>query len=104
TDRAEQANLFARGRLVLRLHPNVTDGLEVSLPLDEPEEARRSLGRLAANSDWPAWKRLWGLKLAKGRSSLVVSGDSSWSVIEAKRVPLIELRSVTQPEQTLEDG
>jgi CRISPR-associated endonuclease/helicase Cas3 len=104
TDRAEQANLFARARPVLRLHPTATDGLQVSLPLDEPEEARDSLGRLAANGDWPAWKRLWALKLAKGRSSLVVSGDPSWTVIEAKRVPLAELRSVVQPEETLEDG
>lgn len=103
-DRAEQANLFARARPVLRLHQTATDGLELSLPLDEPEEARNSLGRLAANGDWPAWKRLWALKLAKGRGSLVVSGDPSWTVIEAKRVPLTELRSVVQPEETLEDG
>lgn len=104
TDRAEQANLFARARPVLRLHPTVADGLEVSLPLDEPEETRDSLGRLAANGDWPAWKRLWAQKLAKGRSSFVVSGDPSWTIIEAKRVPLTELRSVVQPEETLEDG
>lgn len=103
-DRAEQANLFARARPVLRLHSTVTDGLQVSLPLDEPEEARDSLGRLASNGDWPAWKRLWALKLAKGRSSLVVPGDPSWTVIEARRVSLAELRSVVQPEETLEDG
>lgn len=104
TDRAEQASLFARGRPVLRLHPIVTDGFDVSLPLDEPEEARGSLGRLASSGDWPAWKRLWAQKLAKGDSSFVVSGDPSWTVIEAKRVPLAELRSVVQPEDTLEDG
>jgi CRISPR-associated endonuclease/helicase Cas3 len=104
TDRAEQANLFARARPVLRLHATVIDGLRVSVPLDEPEDARDSLGRLAASGDWPAWKRVWALRLAKGRSSFVVSGDSSWVVIEAKRVPLTELRSVVQPEQTLEDG
>jgi CRISPR-associated endonuclease/helicase Cas3 len=104
TDRAEQANLLARARPALRLHPTVTDGLEVSLPLDEPEEVRGSLGRLASNGDWPAWKRLWAQKLAKGRSSFVVSGDSSWTVIEARRVPLTELRKVVQAEETLEDG
>jgi CRISPR-associated endonuclease/helicase Cas3 len=103
-DRAEQASFLARARPVLRLHPAVADGLEVSLPLDEPEEARDALGRLASNDGWPAWKRLWALKLAKGRSSLVVSGDSSWTVIEAKRVPLTELRGVIQPDDTLEDG
>lgn len=104
TDRAEQANLFARARPVLRLHPTVTDKLEVSLPLDDPEAARDSLGRLAANNDWPAWKRLWAQKLAKGRGSLVVSGDPGWSVLEAKRVRLIELQRALQPEESLEDG
>jgi CRISPR-associated endonuclease/helicase Cas3 len=89
---------------VLRLHPTVTGLLDVSLPRDEPDEARDSLGRLAANGDWPAWKRLWAQNLAKGRSSFVVSGDRPWTVIEAKRVPLTELRSVVQLEQTLEDG
>lgn len=104
TDRAEQANLFARARPVLRLHPIVANGLDVALPLDEPEEARDALGRLAANDDWPRWQRLWAQKLAKGRRSFVVSGDPSWAVIEAKRVALTELRSVVQPEETLEDG
>lgn len=103
-DRAEQANLFARARPVLRLHPTVTAGLEVSLPLEEPEEARDSLGRLASNGDWSAWKRLWAQKLSKGRSSFVVAGDPSWMVIEAKRVSLTELRNVVQPEETVEDG
>lgn len=104
TDRAEQASLLARARPVLRLHPTVADGLQISLSLDEPEEARASLGRLASNDDWPAWKRLWALKLARGRNSLVVSADSAWTVIEAKRVPLTELRGVIQPDETLEDG
>lgn len=104
TDRAEQANLFARARPVLRLHLTVTDGLDVALPLTEPEEARDALGRLAANDDWPPWKRLWALKLAKGRRSFVVSGDLSWTVIEAKRVAPSELRRVVQPEETIEDG
>jgi CRISPR-associated endonuclease/helicase Cas3 len=104
TDRAEQANFFARARPVLRLHPAVTDGLDVALPLTEPEEARDALGRLAASDDWPSWKRLWAQKLAKGRGSFVVSGDPAWAVIEAKRVALGELRSVVQPEDTLEDG
>jgi CRISPR-associated endonuclease/helicase Cas3 len=103
-DRAEQANFFARARPVLRLQPAVTDGLEISLPLDDPEEARDSLGRLAANGGWPAWKRLWAQKLAKGRGSLVVAGDPRWTVLEAKRVPLVELQRVLQPEETLEDG
>lgn len=103
-DRAEQANLFARARPVLRLHPDVTDGLEVSLPLDEPEEARDSLGRLAATGDWPAWKRLWAQGLAKGRGSLVVPGDPPWTVLEAKRVPLVQLQRVLRTDETFEYG
>ena len=103
-DRAEQASLFARARPVLRLHPAVTAGLGVSLPLDDPEDARSSLRHLASNGDWPAWMHLWAQKLAGGRSSLVVSGDPRWTVIEAKRVPLTELRSIVRPDETLEDG
>src|SRR5215510_15742919 len=58
-DCAEQAELFARARPVLRLHPVVVDKLGLSLPLDDPDEARTALGLLASNGDLPAWKRLW---------------------------------------------
>lgn len=103
-DRAEQAELFARARPALRLHPVVVDKLGLLLPLEEPDEARTALGLLATNSEWPAWKRLWAEKLFKGRGSLVVPGEPSWTVIEAKRVSLADLRAVLQPEETLEDG
>ena len=103
-DRAEQAQFLARARPVLRLHPQVLDSHGLSLPLDQPEEARAALARLASDRDWPAWKRLWAERLAKGRSSLVVSADAYWTVIEARRVPLTDLRQVVQPEETLEDG
>jgi CRISPR-associated endonuclease/helicase Cas3 len=103
-DCAEQAELFARARPVLRLHPVVVDKLGLSLPLDDPDEARTTLGLLASNGGWPAWKSLWAEKLAKGRGSLVVPGEPSWTVIEARRVPLSALREVLQPEETLEDG
>jgi len=103
-DRAEQAELLARARPVLRLHPVVVEKLGLSLPLEEPDEARHMLGRLASSGDWPAWKRLWAEKLAKRGGSLVVPGDPSWTVIEAKRVSIAVLRSVLRPEDTLEDG
>lgn len=103
-DRAEQADLLARARPVLRLHPIVLDKLGLSLPLDEPDQARATLGCAAANSDWPAWKRLWAERLAKGRGSFVVPGEPSWTVIEARRVPLAVLRGVLQPEDSFEDG
>lgn len=103
SDRAEQAELFARARPVLRLHPVVTENLGLSVPLDDPDEARSAVARLASNGDWPAWRRLWAERLAKG-GSLVVPGEPSWTVIEAKRVPLWVLRETIQPEETLEDG
>jgi len=103
-DRAEQAELFARARPVLRQHPAVVDNLGLSLPLDDSDEARTLLGRLASSADWPAWKRLWAEKLAKGRGSLVVPGEPAWTVIDAKRVPLAGLRDVLQPEESFEDG
>lgn len=104
SDRAEQAGLFARGRPVLRLHPLVVENLALSLPLDEPDEAKAALGRLASNDDWPAWKRLWAARLARGRSSFVVPGGPSWTVLEAPRVPIADLRRVLQLEGSLEDG
>lgn len=103
-DCAEQSELFARAGPVLRLHPVVVDKLGLSLPLDDPDEARAALRLLASNDDWPAWKRLWAEKLANGRGSLVVPGAPAWTVIEARRVPLAALREVLQPEETLEDG
>lgn len=103
-DIAEQAELFARARPALRLHPVVVDTLGLTLPRDDPDEARSTLGHLASSADWPAWKRLWAEKLAKGRGSFVVPGDPAWAVIQAKRVPLVALREVLQPEQSFEDG
>jgi CRISPR-associated endonuclease/helicase Cas3 len=103
-DRAEQAQFLSRARPVLRLHTQILETNGLTLPLDEPEEARNALVRLALNSDWPQWKRLWAARVAKGRSSFVVAGDPSWTVLDAKRVALAELRSVIQPEETLEDG
>lgn len=103
-DCAERAELFARARPVLRLHPIVVEQLGLSLPLEDPDEARSALGRLASDAGWPAWKRLWAESLARGRSSLVVTGERPWTVIAANRLPLAALRRVLRPEETLEDG
>ena len=104
SDRAEQAMLFARAHPVLRLHSLVIAQLGLSLPLDEPDEAKAALRRLASNEEWPAWRRLWAERLAKGRGLFVVPGEPSWIVLEAKRAPIADLRRVLQPEDTLEDG
>ena len=103
-DCAERAELFARARPVLRLHRVVVDKLGLSLPLDDPDEARTTLGLMASNVEWPAWKRLWAERLAKGRGSFVVPGEPSWTVLEARRVSFNALREVLQPEETIEDG
>ena len=103
-DFAERAELFGRARPILRLHQAVVEKLGLSLPLDDPDEARAALGLLASTRVWPPWKRVWAEKLAKGRGSLVVPGEPSWTVIQARRVPLATLRQVLQPEETLEDG
>ncbi len=103
-DLAERAELLARAWPVLRLHPDVVDKLGLSLPLDDSDEARTALGRLALNGEWPAWKRLWAKELAKGRGSLVVLGDPPWTVIDAKRIPIAALRQVLHPDESLEDG
>lgn len=104
SDRAEQAALFARARPVLRLHSVVVENLGLSLPLDEPDLAKAGLSRFASNEAWPAWKRLWAERLVKAGSSFVVRGDPSWTVLEARRVPIADLRRVVQPEDTLEGG
>jgi CRISPR-associated endonuclease/helicase Cas3 len=104
SDRAEQAELFARARPVLRLHPAVLGSLGVSLPLDDPEEARAQLGRLASTSDWPAWKKVWAEMISKGRGSFVVPGEPPWTVIYAGRVPLSRLREVLSGEGPTEGG
>jgi len=104
SDRGEHAGLLARGRPVLRLHPDVVEGLGLALPLDEPDEARAALGRVAQDHDRPAWQRLWAERLARGRGSFVVPGDPPWTVLEAERVPIADLRRVLQTEESLEDG
>ena len=104
SDRAEQAEFISRARPVLRLHPEVVGEFGLSIPIDEPEVVKHTLARLASNAHWPAWKRLWADRLARGRGSFVVPGDPPWTVLEAKRVPVTELRRVLQPEESFEDG
>jgi len=103
-DRAEQAELFARARPVLRLHPAIIETLGLALPLDEPDDARDALGRLESSPDWPEWRRVWAEQLSKSRRSLVVTGEPSWTVLEGGRIPLAKLRSIIQPGETLENG
>lgn len=103
-DRAEQAELFARARPVLRLHSEILKNLGISIPVEDIDASRDALRRLSANPDWPEWKKLWAEKLANGRDSFVVPGDQPSTVIRARRIPLTLLRKVLQPGDSLEDG
>jgi CRISPR-associated endonuclease/helicase Cas3 len=105
-DRAEQADLFARARPVLRLHPAVVEALELALPLEEPDDARDLLGRFASRDDldWPKWKRMWAQNLANGRGSIVVTSEPSWTVLQGRRIPITELRRVLHPDDSIENG
>ncbi len=103
-DRAEQAQLLARGKPALRLHPAVLEQLGLSLPVDEPDGARSILRDLASNGEWPPWKRLLADRLAKGYGSFVVPGDPPWTVLEARRVPLAALRPFLGADDPIEDG
>lgn len=103
-DRAEQAELFARAKPVLRLHPAIVEALGLTLILDEPDEARVVLGQIALHAELPQWKRLWAEKLSKSRATLVVPGEASWTVLVGRRLSFAELGSLVQPEETLEDG
>lgn len=103
-DRAEQAALFARAKPALRLHPSIVEALGLTLPLDDPDEARVALDRLASNPDLPRWQRLWASRLGSSRGTIVVPGEPSWIVLDGRRVPLVELRDTVRSEETLEDG
>ncbi|MCS6798412.1 MAG: type I-U CRISPR-associated helicase/endonuclease Cas3 [Myxococcota bacterium] len=103
-DRAEQAAFFGRGQTVLRLHPAVLESLALPLPLEEVEAAREALADVAQSAEWPAWKRLWAERLAKGRRSFVVPSDPSWHVLEGGRVSIGDLLAILQTEATFEEG
>lgn len=103
-DRAEQAELLARARPVLRLHAAILEALGLMLPLDEPDEARFALGQLASDADLPQWQRLWAERLSKSRGTIVVPAEPSWTVLYGRRVPIADLRSTIRPEETLENG
>ncbi len=94
-DLAERASLMGRGRPLLRLHPRILLGLDLSLDREDSNAARLELAVRA--SDLSGWKRLWAQRLVKGRKAFFVpieSGeDSGWLVISGERVKAQELRN-----------
>jgi CRISPR-associated endonuclease/helicase Cas3 len=103
-DLAEQAAFFSRAVSLLRLTPNVTANLDLSIQSDDVDDARSDLGRLAKNESLPAWKRRWAELIAKGSQEYVVQGASPWSVIEGNRISLPDLQSLLQADDSFEYG
>ncbi len=98
-DLAERASVMARGRPLLRLHPRVLLGLDLSVDREDPNVARRELA--ARSDDLSGWKRLWAQRLGRGRKTFSVSLESSeddrWLVIAGERVKAQELRNALGP-------
>lgn len=103
-DLAEQAALFGRGQPVLRLQENVLAQWAISLPIDDPQEVRRTLKELAERTEQVAWRKVWLEALAQWKTSIVVDAKEPWSVIQAKHIAPRKLRVYLQSDDTVEDG
>jgi CRISPR-associated endonuclease/helicase Cas3 len=109
-DLAERASLMARGQPRLRLHPEVLNGLELTLDRDDVAAARRGLASLAGSTD--GWKRLWARRLGAGWITRTVpwgdEGTDGWSVLSGERVTARELRDALyaneRDQASIEDG
>lgn len=108
-DLAERASLMGRGRPLLRLHPRVIQGLELSLDHEDPDVARNELN--AQVSRLTGWKRPWAEWLAKGRKVHAVPWDDGekegWVVLEGRHVRARRLKDALDTERdwaSIEDG
>lgn len=109
-DLAERASLMSRGRPLLRLHPRVLAGLELTLDRDDPKAARSALGMLA--SGLSGWMGAWTGWLAAGRKARTVpwgdGGGEGWAVLAGERVSSKKLRHALDTEErdraSIEDG
>lgn len=104
SDLAERASLMGRGRPLLRLHPRVLLGLDLSVEHSDPEEARRYLAAKA--DELSGWRRLWAERLARGRQAYFVPCKSAdgegWFVIVGRRVRPEEMRDGGWPADWME--
>lgn len=104
-DLAERASLMARGRPLLRLHPQVLIGLDLSVDREEPNSARRDL--VSKVNELSGWKRLWAERIGRGRKAFFVPfGDEEdgWFVISGARVQPDELRNLVDSNGTGESS
>lgn len=102
-DLAELASLLARGQPVLRLHPQVLKQLNLSLPVDDLQETRRTLATLAEEEP-TSWRKLWLDQLGRSKSSIVVDADEPWAILRGNRVRPQTLRVLLSTDDTVEDG
>ncbi|MGH8237855.1 MAG: type I-G CRISPR-associated helicase/endonuclease Cas3g [Steroidobacteraceae bacterium] len=100
-DLAERASLMARGRPLLRVHPRVLAGLELTVDRDDPEAARSELAVLAAGM--VGWKRGWAGWLGAGRIARTVpcgdGGGEGWVVLSGERVNSKRVRDALDVEE-----
>lgn len=109
-DLAERASLLGHGWPLLRLHPRVLAGLDLSLDFQDPKAARRELGTRA--EDLSGWKRPWARWLGKGGKARTVAcgngEDDGWLVLAGERVKVRDLRDALELEErdsvSLEEG
>lgn len=102
-DLAERATLFARGRPLLRLHPEVLRTWGLSVPTDDLGEARSMLERLA-DAEPRGWRKLWLQRLARSSRTIIINADDPWNVLEGRRVSVRELREVVGAEGERDDA
>lgn len=103
-DLAEQAALFGRGQPVLRLTENVLAQWAISLPVDDPQEARSALKGLATWPEQVPWRKVWLEALAQWKTAIIVDAKEPWNVIQAKHIAPGKLRAYLQTDDTVEDG
>jgi CRISPR-associated endonuclease/helicase Cas3 len=101
---------MGRGRPLLRLHPRVLAGLELTVDHDDPTAARNELAMLAGSM--AGWKRAWVRWLGAGRKARTVRcGDGEgdcWIVLSSERVNSKKLRDALDVKErdldSIEDG
>jgi len=103
-DLAERAALFGRGQPVLRLHAKVLAQMELSVPVDDLHETRKTLASLSDKAEPTGWRKRWLDRLAKSKGAIVVDADEPWAVLRGKRISPKDLRAMLAADETVEDG
>jgi CRISPR-associated endonuclease/helicase Cas3 len=103
-DLAERAAFLSRGTAALRLQAAVLEGLGLSLPTDEPDQARQALLEVAKRGEIELWRGAWLRALSRGRTSFVVPAHDGWTVLEGRRVTWATLRPILEAGDTVEQG